>query len=298
MGNLSMEPGEYDALVAKARRGNNSAAIALLQAMRTHKIRQPELVLMHGGKVLRNCPGKLGDELWAVHEQVFMAAVELGNNEWQDHCLQQLTKKFPVSIRVERLKGLREEGREHWDEAKKIYTKIINDKPEDVVARKRLITIFRQRGKLTEAIEQVNAYLDIFSTDAEVWHELADLYIEAGSIQRALFCFEELIASNPRSIYHILTYAELLYSTGDYELSRKYYCLAAYLDGTNLRALWGLLAVNMQLAEKDKANNAGKVQANNLLVKLQPFAKDRLRAAYTGVGPHGASAIALLKSCS
>ena len=59
-------------------------------------------------------------------------------------------------------------------------------------------------------------------------------------LQRAVFCFEELLVHNPRSMscareswqlgeaacehsirYNILTYAELLYSTGDLETSRK-----------------------------------------------------------------------------
>merc|ERR1719199_1828971 len=112
----------------------------------------------------------------------------------------------------------------------------------------------KERGQTDKAIEAINQYLETFSTDAEVWHELAELYIEAGSLSRAVYCFEELMLSNPRSLYHILTYAELLYSVGDYELSRKYYSLACYLDGENLRALWGLLAVNMAMAEKDKSN--------------------------------------------
>merc|ERR1712087_1010562 len=104
-----------------------------------------------------------------------------------------------------------------------------------------------------DAVDAINKYLDMFSVDAEVWHELAELYIEAGSLQRAVFCFEELIVSNPRSMYHILTYAELLYSTGDLDLSRKYFCLAAYLDGNCLRALWGLVAVSSALADKQKS---------------------------------------------
>merc|ERR1711948_59675 len=96
----------------------------------------------------------------------------------------------------------------------------------------------------------------------------------------------ELIVTNPRSMYHILTYAELLYSVGDYELSRKYFSLAAYIDGASLRALWGLVAVNTALVEKDKTNE--KMQ------QLQTFAIKRLKAAYKSVGQHGKVAIALL----
>merc|ERR1712217_48062 len=154
--------------------------------------------------------------------------------------------------------------------------------------RKRLIAMHKQRGKIAEAIAAINSYLETFSTDTEVWHELAELYIEAGSLQRAVFCFEELLVANPRSLYHILTYAELLYSIGDLELSRKYFSLAAYLDGSCLRALWGLVGVNMALAEKDKTNEK--------MDQLQTFTIERLKKAYDGVGQHGKLAVGLLMS--
>jgi len=170
---------------------------------------------------------------------------------------------------------------------KKIYNKILTDKPEDTMTRKRLIAMYKQKGRLSEAVDHINSYLETFSTDSEVWHELAELYIEAGSLSRALYCFEELMLANPRSLYHVLTYAELLYSTGDYELSRKYFSLASYLDSTSLRALWGLLAVNMALAEKDKSNDK--------LVQLQTFTNERLRNVYKDCGAHGKIAVAMLK---
>merc|ERR1712039_800337 len=216
------------------------------------------------------------------------AAVEMGADKWRDYCLKSLTKKFPTSLRVERLKGICQESMENWDEAKKIYKKILTDKPEDTITHKRLIAMEKQCGKTEDAIAEINKYLDTFSTDAEVWHELAELYIDVDSLQRAAFCFEELLVANPRSMYHILTYAELLYSTGEFELSRKYFSLACYLDGSNLRALWGLVTTNMQLAEKDKANEK--------MGQLQTFALERLKKAYMGKGAHGKVAVALLAS--
>jgi len=292
-----MEPGEYDALVAKASSGGYSAATELLQFMRTHKVHQPELVLVHGGGLLSKHQRSLGNEQWTVMEQVFMAAAELGLAEWRDYCLGKLTKQFPNSVRVERLKGIYQESIDDYAEAKKIYHKIleikpedtkIDKKPEDTMTRKRLIAMLKQKGKISEAVDNINIYLDSFSTDSEVWHELAEIYIEAGMLKQAVYCFEELMLANPRSLYHILTYAELLYSTGDYELSRKYFSMASYLDSTSLRAMWGLVAVNMAMAEKDKDNEK--------LVQLQTFACERLRKTYKDCGAHGKVAIAMLKN--
>merc|ERR1712176_904011 len=100
-------------------------------------------------------------------------------------------------------------------------------------------------------------------------------------------------------MYHILTYAELLYSTGiektstsdneKLELSRTYFSLAAYLDGTCLRALWGLWAVNLALAEKEKGKE-----------KLEELNKEgikRLKIAYKGLGSHGQLVITMFENC-
>merc|ERR1719464_200508 len=114
-------------------------------------------------------------------EQVFMAAVEIGADDWRDYCLKQLTNKFPSSVRVERLKGVYQESNAKYTEAKKIYEKILVDKPEDTVTRKRLIAMYKQQGRISEAVEQINVYLDTFCTDPEVWHELAEIYIDTGS---------------------------------------------------------------------------------------------------------------------
>jgi len=281
-----MEPGEYDALVVKAR-SSSTAALELLQFMRTHKIHQPELVLQHGAKLVRS--QRLGNELWTVLEQVFMAAAELGCDDWRDYCLKELTKNFPSSLRVERLKGIEKESQADWKEAEKIYQKILSTKPEDTMAHKRLIAMHKQSGKVSEAIEAINTYLQTFSTDSEVWHELGELYIEVGSLQRAAFCFEEMIVHNPRSMYTILTYAELLYSVGDFEASRKYFSMAAYLDEMNLRALWGLATCNMALAEKDKAREKTKQ-----FQELQKLTLERLKTAYKGFGATGKPAAKLL----
>lgn len=287
----SLEPGEYESLVARAAGGNTGASIELLQAMRANKIHQPDLVLLHGSKLLVSCPGKLGQELWTVLEQVFLASVDLGSTEWRDYCIGKLKKKWPNSTRVERLTGILEESKENYGAAVIIYQKMLKEKPEDTITSKRQIALLKQQGKNSEAIGAINKYLEVFCTDIEAWHELAELYIEHGSLSRAVFCFEELMVSNPRSMYHILTYAELLYSTGDYELSRKYYSLASYLDNTCLRALWGLYAVNLALVEKDQSGSAEK------MAQLQGFTKDHLKTQYKSLGKecsHGKIAMAMI----
>lgn len=284
-----MEPGEFDGLVAKAGTGYNQA-VELLQFMRLHKVHQPELAVLHGGELLSKHQRALGNDVWTVMEQVFLAACVAGHEQWRDYCLKKLEKQWPNSLRVERLKGINQESLGDYAAAKTIYAKILTDKPEDTLTRKRMIAMLKQKGKIGEAIEAINTYLETFSTDSEVWHELAELYIEAGALSRAVYCFEELTIANPRSMYHLLTYAELLYSTNDYELSRKYFCLACYLDSGCLRALWGLFAVDLALAEKDKQNEK--------LVQMQNMCVERLTKQYKDLGAHGRVAIAMIKDAS
>ena len=43
-----------------------------------------------------------------------------------------------------------------------------------------------------------------FMADYEAWQQAADLYLELGQYEKALFCFEELILSNPHNyLYHL-----------------------------------------------------------------------------------------------
>jgi len=250
--------------------------IQLMACMRQHKVHQPDTCIVYGGKLLKDHSRKLGDDLWSVLEQVLLAALELDAPDWAEYCLKKLVDKFPSSVRVQRLKGMYCESSGSWPEAKAIYEGILKEKPEDTLSHKRLIAILKQKGRTAEAIDQINIYLETFATDAEVWQELGEIYIEAGSLQRAAFCFEDLMLQNPRLMYHVLTYAELQYSLGDYEASRKHFCLALHLDDSSLRALWGLLTACTALQKKDEASEN--------MQQLAEFTVERLRAVYKATG--------------
>jgi len=52
-----------------------------------------------------------------------------------------------------------------------------------------------------------------------------------------------MLLHDPTKAYAALTYAELLATVGEWEMSRKYYCFVISLDARCARALWGLLMV-------------------------------------------------------
>ena len=45
-------------------------------------------------------------------------------------------------------------------------------------------------------------------------HELGEMYIQEGMVQKAMFCFEDLVMVDPRNLYATLTYAELCFTVG------------------------------------------------------------------------------------
>ncbi len=99
----------------------------------------------------------------------------------------------------------------------------------------------------------LNRYLETNQQDTEAWLELSDIYLAKQNYSKAMFCYEEILATQPQNYMVNIRYAEILYSVGSGDDSleelysaRKYYSHALTLqtDTTakfSTRALWGLL---------------------------------------------------------
>jgi len=194
--------------------------------------------------MLSKYSAKLGDELWSVLESVLLNAVEYRQTEWITYCIERLKNQFPKSRRVKRLLGMIREAMGDWESALNIYASILEEVPEDGATRKRVIAVHKCQGNTAKCADLLNKHLEEFVMDAEAWHELGHLYIVECQMSRALFCFEELLLHDPNKLYCVLTYAELLGSTGDVENCRKYYSFALSIDPNCLRALWGILMIS------------------------------------------------------
>jgi len=247
-----MEPPPIRDLLDGAIRGDITKQTSILESLRLARLQHPDLALKCGTTVLSSRHGRraCGNDLWAVYEQVAVAALHLDREDWYEHCYKCLSSQFPKSMRVKRLEGMMFEKKKQWQQAEKLYSEILTEKPADTATRKRLIAILKGQRKIAEAVDECNAYLELFQTDQEVWHELGELYLAESCLTKAHFCFVELLLYNPRNMYSVITYAELQYSLGDMEVARKYFCLAAHLDESNLRALWGLLICLSALGAK------------------------------------------------
>jgi len=205
------------------------------------------LILEHGNK--------LGDELWTIYEQVFLASIDCRKMDLATMCLRELKTQFPKSIRVEKLNAMRLEAFDKYEEAEQIYSKILEAEPANAVVRKRLVAILKAQNRVGEAIKELNEYLKKFMSDQEAWTELAELYISQQDHKKAKFCMEELILMNPHNHLFHQRYAEILYTLGgneNMEKARKYFAQALKLDNNNMRALFGFFLASAQLANTSK----------------------------------------------
>ncbi|XP_072175423.1 ER membrane protein complex subunit 2-like [Diadema setosum] len=218
-----------------------------------------------GQYLLQNYRRKLGDEVWTIYEQVCIAALDCGNQALATEIIDTVQQNFPSSIRAQRLEGLQLESTGQYADAKDHYDSLLEDDPSNAMVRKRLVTILKAQNRIGEAIKELNNYLSNFMSDHEAWMELADLYIQEQNYNKACFCYEELIMSNPHNHLYHQKYAEIQYTQGGtecMETARKYFAHALKLNSNNMRALYGMFMAATSLASSPKAS--GKIKKDNM----------------------------------
>jgi len=217
----------------------------LLAFMTERSLRFSDITLEYGLQLLMRFADKLGDQVWALYERVYIAAVDCQNEPAQTLCMNALSKKFPNSQRVAKLLVLMTESGGGLKQAVDTYDKLIAEDGTNTAAWKRKIASLRSEGNVSAAIKCLNKYLETFSADHYAWEQLLDLYMSQERFELAKFCIEELILLFPENhVYHTL-YAETLHTLGgksNLELARMYYAQALELKpNNNVRALYGLI---------------------------------------------------------
>ena len=160
---------DWDELLARVKNEDTSAYVDTLSFIRQHKLRRPDIEMVCGSNVvLRNSQDA---EYWTVVEQTFIAALHMGDSAWADYCFKILHEQFPDSVRVQRLAGMFQEAACDYEQARDCYNNILEEKPEDMQARKRIVACYKAQGRFNETIDQMNKYLDIFSTDTDMFEK-------------------------------------------------------------------------------------------------------------------------------
>uniref|UniRef100_A0A8C7XF45 ER membrane protein complex subunit 2 n=1 Tax=Oryzias sinensis TaxID=183150 RepID=A0A8C7XF45_9TELE len=248
-----------------------------LRKWREDNRRNSEQIVDVGEELISEHASKLGDDIWIIYEQVMIAALDCSRDDLALTCLQELRKQFPDSHRVKRLAGMRLEALERYEEANKHYDAILQDDPTNTAARKRKIAILKAQGKSTEAIRELNEYL-------EHLHLVTFLTLcHFHSYGKAAFCLEELMMTNPHNHLYCEQYAEVKYTQGgleNMELSRKYFAQALRLNNRNMRALFGLYMSASHIASSPKVS--AKVKKDN--IKYAAWAATQINRAYKLAG--------------
>ncbi len=204
-------------------------------------------------------------------EEFFYAAFEIKQIEWARVFLKLISSNFPQSVKSMRLLATFHEAASDHDKAREIYNELLSLNANDTQTIKRLVALDRDRGRLNEAIELLNRYLEANQQDTEAWLELTEIYLSRQNFEKAQFCYEEILSTAPNNFMVNIKYAEILYSTANggenldnLYLARKYFSHALAIQGSQQeksqpRALWGLLqtckAIAAQSKKEDEKNS-------------------------------------------
>lgn len=234
--------------------GSSGAVVKFLKVVRDNQLRvYSGLVVKYGSEVLKT-PSVLGADVWNVYEQVLVAALDIGNFETAQLCLDKLDIKFPGSVRVQRLSGMLHEARGEHDKAVAVYDQVLKAQPLDEIARHRKVAVLKSRGDTGGAVRELVVLLKDRQGDLAAWKELGSLYLRLNLFAPARFCMEEMTMAQPYNHVWFTLCAEILYTMGttdSLQLARKYYAHSVNLFPAGLRALYGLVATTQALAGKN-----------------------------------------------
>jgi len=249
--------------------------LGVLRYVRAHELREPKLVFEHGQILLGKDLSKgMGDDetRLAALEQICLAALDLGNHDVADKCLDQLRKNGVEkdSVRFRRLLARCLEAAGDYDGAGAIYDALLKDNPANLVALQRKYCIARALKQEPEkVIAALNEYLGQNMMDVSGWYEMAQLRMSLCDFKGAAFALEQVVLGSPLdSEMHILL-AEVYATIGGLEnlsLARKHMSQSLELDSSNVRAQFGLVAVANQYLEESAATGKKDVDEHEELV--------------------------------
>lgn len=213
-----------------------------LRTLRETDERASDYTVVLGEKVIAGATF-MGDEKWAIYEQLCVAHLDVGAVDHAQKYCDLLKARFPTSSRYLRLAGMLLEARGDSKAAIQLYSDAIKEHPTSGPLMKRRIAAFRGMGNLTMAQNLLKKYLQLYAVDHEAWLEMADLCLVSRDFNEAAFCYEELILSFPNNHIFHARLAEVMYTLGGIDnlvTARTHFAAAHKILPTNLRALLGL----------------------------------------------------------
>ncbi|KAL3659644.1 hypothetical protein V7S43_015319 [Phytophthora oleae] len=269
-------------LVAAERSGARDKCVELLHYVRKEKLREPRAVTSIGKLLVTKHSWGLGDELWSVYEQTFVAALDLHDDELAETCLKALQTKFPGSSRVARLEGMQLEQRGEFAKALALYDELLEANPANALVLKRKIAVLKAQKKTADVITALNEFLRSFGTDQAAWTELGETYLSMAAYRYAAFCYEELVLLNPMDAISHSRLADIYSTIGGLDnllTARKHYAHSLELNKEqNLRAYFALVTCTKAIATQ-RGYRADQ-DDDGINDRLQKFALDHIQDFY------------------
>lgn len=273
---------------------------SILQYLRSHKQRHPELTIKHSLALLDNktlLPKKnmilfstMSDsEHLAILEQLCISACDMHDSQLASQCIDVIKSTFipcNESTRVNRLIGMLYESNNEMDKANILYDSLLEKNPSNTFALKRKYCILRsQSNKDVEAREALNKYLELNQGDPAAWMEMYHTCMGLGDYKSAAFCLEESVLACPLDYKLHCMLAEVYVTIGsisNLKLARKHFAQSLELNPSNVRALFGLVSATSSyidlVSEKKNKEEEDLEVAKELLKygvdKIMPLYKD------------------------
>ncbi|KZT63519.1 TPR-like protein [Daedalea quercina L-15889] len=274
-----------------------------LASYRQQRTQTSKDVLQRGLPLLKNrAYAKQGDEGWDNLEKLFLAALDQGDIEVADQCLQLILDKFPGSPRADVLQGLRMEATEPLDVALKFYSELLEADETNAAVWRRKAVVLRNMGKIDRAVEELSSMLDTFYADVGGWLELADIYSSCNQYTYALQSLSHALILAPQSPFYFLQFAEIAYLALDITLSLKMFLVAVDMTddddgpvppqdsiptGLTLRAWYGVKLCTHRLISEPRLLTSSASQtpapSTEKLSSIDELATERLRTAYLNI---------------
>lgn len=223
----------------------------ILRYIRTHKLRQPQLVLNSArsllGQDLSKRPFRITElARLAILEQTCLAALDNGEPTLADTCLQRLAAagiaKDSVRYRLLLARCLEYTGA--MGDAEHMYDACLAENPANALALARKVCIAASSNNQTSApLTALHSYLAQHYHDAAAWHHLAQLHRERGNWGAAGYCLEHVVRTTPAVRMEL---AECYASAQEWGLARTTMAAVVEQDPQNVRAWMGLLSIANQ----------------------------------------------------
>ncbi|EEY66817.1 uncharacterized protein PITG_17384 [Phytophthora infestans T30-4] len=270
-------------LAAAERSGARDKCVELLHYVRKEKLRESQAVATIGKLLVTKHSWGVGDELWSIYEQTFIAALDLHDDELAETCLKALQTKFPGSSRVARLEGMQLEQSGEFAKALALYAELLEANPANALVLKRKIAVLKAQKKAADVIIALNEFLRSFGTDQAAWTELGETYLSMGAYRYAAFCYEELVLLNPMDAISHSRLGDVYSTIGGLEnllKARKHYAHSIELNKKqNLRASFSLVTCTKAIATQ-RGYRADQ-DDDGINERLQKFALDYIQDFYS-----------------